>query len=463
MKAKRFEPSLKSPCLCGSGLKFKRCCFGNHQGFGVEQQKKARELIEKGEYKEALIQARQSITIYTILHKTNTDPYIRSKNKGIVWILDIDIKALSDLVNTMLDCYRKLGDYEEFSDTLERLRLNINDSRWHRKVTYFQIIARLGDEWNESVGKREVKKLLPLDDETDPEILQLYIHFWFVELPFAKKNDLIEKLISIVESPSQLLQYKTVKAICYLSIGDDEEAILVIEEALKEYESTDWMNDNVYGRHKRADTLGLLGNLKKSHELKNNALQAYTELLGEKNWTETGMAHLYYEIGNCCYHLGKYSEAIDCYKSSLSKNDSELVNIFLAQAYCEEGDEKAVDIIQHINASKLDSSGKLDLIFNYSTIGIKYNNDEMIKNSIPMLKSIRNLEPIFESRRSELLTQITECLVYGINDNRRNTIVKCLKNLSKFVSRYFIVQPNIAGLGINVNSILDDIKNKPNQ
>jgi len=462
MNIVKFKPSLNSQCLCGSGHKYKRCCFDEANKSGVDKQKLARKQIRKGEYRKGLTYIRQAITEYTILHKKNTAPYISSENKGVLGLLDLDIKALSELVSTMLDCCRGLDDYELFLETLERLRQNINTPRWQRKITYFQVIGRLGDGWHESVGKREIKKLTPLDNESDPEIIQLYLHFCADEISFKKNIDLTDKLISLVKSSSELFQYRVVKGVSYLSIGDEVEAVSIIESAIKEYDSKTTGKDNSYGKYIRARALNMLGSIKSSSELKQNALNEFKELLSENDWTQEGIANLYFEIGDCCFRLGRFQEAIDCYKSSLNKRDVELTKVFLAQAMGDNQDEESVTIIKNIDASKLDSSGRLDLIFNYARIGIDFKNVEMIKDSIQMLKSINHLDQIFEQHRSQLLYQINEVLIHGFNETLSYKIVSALKGMSRTVSRYFIIQPNIAGLGINVNNILEDIKKEPN-
>lgn len=464
MKVHRFEPHLNAPCLCGSGLKFKRCCYGNHDGYGTAQQEATRKLLNERNFKGALVYARQSITIYTILHKTNTDPYIKSKNEGVLWLLEIDIKALSELVSTLFDCYRGLEDYEEFIDTTERLRGNINDSRWQRKITYFQILARLGNEWKDPVGKKEIKKLLPIDNEDDPEILQLCFHFLADRATFTRRLALIDRIISVIEKPAELLQYKVAKAVQYLLIGDDKEAISIAEVAIEEYEKGGWENDDIYGKHKRAESISLLADLKKSKKLKKDALSAYRELLLENGWSTDGLAHIYLELGKCYFHLGKFEKAIENYDLALDKKEDELTKVFMAQAYGEYELDKAIVMIQDIDESKIDSSGKLDMIFTYAALAVSKSNKKMIKNAVSMLKGASQLDPIFEVRKSELLSEISNCLAQGNCELKIGFVKNIANSIATFASRYLILQPNVAGLGININKIIDDsnitLKNK---
>lgn len=458
LKRVRYKPNLNTPCLCGSGMKFKRCCQGDNDAHCEIMIKSARDMMLKNDFKGALKLVRLGITNYSILHKTNTAPYIPSQNESIAWLLEIDIKALSELVESLLDCYRGLHDYNSFECDLERLRNNISDIRWQKKITYFQILASLGEHWPEKVGKRQVKKLLPIDQENDVEIIQLYLHFCSDELSFKKNIDILDRLISLIKKPSEKLQYSVVKVIKYLSIGDTEESQKLIEDALRNYESTGWSNDDCYGLMQHARTISLLGDLKKSADLKKAAINEYTSLINNHQWTDLGLAELYAQIGKSLFHIGKFNEAIEQYEKSLHITDSDLVKIYLSQVKLDLKDENAIEIIKlvEINASNLPTSEFIDFIFTYASIGISFNNKEMINKSIKYLSNSPPLEPIFEKQKTEIITQITN--LYTNEDfETKNTLLTKIKSFLSKTSRYLILQPNIAGLGININNIFQDL------
>ncbi|HGM5593940.1 TPA: SEC-C metal-binding domain-containing protein [Serratia marcescens] len=457
LKRVRYKPNLNAPCLCGSGVKFKRCCMGNNDAHCVTMIDSARELLLNKDYKGALKLVRLGITNYSILHKTNTEPYIFSDNEAVLRLLSIDIKALSELVESLLDCYRGLHDYSSFECDLERLRNNISDARWQKKITYFQILASLGEHWSEKIGKREVKKLLPIDEENDVEIIQLYLHFCSYDLSFKKNIDILDRLLSLIEKPREKLQYSVVKGIKYLSIGDTEESQKIIEEAIKDYESTDWANDSCYGLVQHARAISLLGDLKRSVELKALSVKEFISLLDNHKWTDSGVADIHAEIGRSLFHIRKFDEAIEHYEKSLLIADSNLVRIYLSQVKMDLNDKTAIDLIKkvEINISKLSESELIDFIFTYASISISFNDKEMIEKSLNYLMSSPSLEFIFEKQKNEIITQITNLYVSG-NLKTQNSVLTKLKNLLSRTSRYLILQPNIAGLGININNIVQD-------
>lgn len=464
MKRVRYKPNLNAPCLCGSGVKFKQCCLGNndvHCGLMIDS---ARELLLKNDFKGALKLVRLGITNYSILHKTNTEPYVFSDNETILWLLNIDIKALSELVEYLLDCYRGLHDYSSFECDLERLRNNISDARWQRKITYFQILASLGEHWPEKIGKREVKKLLPINEEDDAEIIQLYLHFCSNELSFKKNIDILDRLLSLVEKPSEKLQYSVVKGIKYLSIGDMEESQTIIEEAIKDYESTDWANDNCYGLVQHAKAISLLGDIKRSAELKSLSVKEFLSLLDNHKWTDCGVADIHAEIGRSLFHIRKFDEAIEYYEKSLKITDSNLVRIFLSQVKMDLNDKTAIDIIKRVETDipKLSESEFIDFIFTYASISISFNDKEMIGKSLNYLSNSPSLELIFEKQKNEIISQITNLYASG-NLKTHSSVLTKLKSILSRTSRYLILQPNIAGLGININNIVQDFTVGPDK
>ncbi|WP_229359040.1 tetratricopeptide repeat protein [Halomonas salipaludis] len=412
----------------------------------------------KKDYRSALKYVRHGITNYTILHKTNTAPYIASKNEGVMWLLDIDINSLSELTESLLDCYRGLNDYQSFEYDLERLRGNVSDVRWQRKITYFQVIASLGDNWSEKVGKREVKKLMPLDEENDADIIQLYLHFCSDDLPFKRNLDILDRLISLIEKPSEKLQYTVVKAIKYLCIGDEPESEKLIEQAINDYELTDWSNDNSYGRMQHARAISLLADLQYSAKLKVKSIQEFESLLESHSWTDSGIADIHFEIGKSLFHIKKFEEAIEQYRKSLSIQNSEIVKVFLSQAQIELNYEDAIYTIREVedNLSGLSESEKLDYIFTYAAIGIAFKQKDMIEKFLGYLNETTVLAPVFEKQKSKLVSEIS--LLYKTGELEvKSNLLSTLKKLFGFTARYLILQPNIAGLGVNINKIVDDL------
>ena len=93
-----------SQCLCGSGLTFKRCCVDRLPGSGALGDQVDKFLAAE-KFKDALFAARADVTQYTIWHKSHTEPAIRAGMPKKGSILEIDIAALGELVDTLMLCH----------------------------------------------------------------------------------------------------------------------------------------------------------------------------------------------------------------------------------------------------------------------------------------------------------------------------------------------------------------------
>lgn len=142
---KLHEPSLKSPCLCGSGVKFKKCCASFYE---TSEREEPFDKFNKGDYKDALRSCRLYITWYILCHRAHTVPFLESGSKESEELLEIDIKALASLVDLLRQCYEYTGKHKAFRQALSELRGAISDARWHSFIDYQRVLWQ-GSEKNE--------------------------------------------------------------------------------------------------------------------------------------------------------------------------------------------------------------------------------------------------------------------------------------------------------------------------
>lgn len=450
-KLKKYEPPKKSLCLCGSGEKFKHCCFGSHLVNSGRSSSKIIDLINEGELIEALRATREYITFYTLCHKTNTEPFIKSNNKGVSYLLNIDIKALDELVDLLLECYRKLGQVERFENVCEHLRRNILDPRWQKRVTYYQVLSKLDGNWSQSIGEKEVTKFEPIWEETDPEIIQIYLHFKSEQLSLMERVKLYEYLISLLEDKGHILQYRMAIAISYLCVCDEETALKLISEAMEEYveeESNSLYNKLIYAR-----CLSLRGDLSRNGKLKRLAHNKFEEILKCKDLSDFGASEVWCEMASCLFHLAKFDEAISSYQRAYEISGKEVIKVFVALCMADKSDKEALTVLASVDSSSLNKSEFFDFAVNYAYAATKFESRTAIQSSLELLKSAVCSEPVFEQRRLKSICELNELLVTG-KYSKKQYLLDMLKNLSK----YLVIQPNVAGIGLNINQMFEDQK-----
>lgn len=452
IKFKKHEPAKKSLCLCGSGEKFKNCCFGIHRSFLERSTSKIVDLINDDKLKEALCMTRGYITFYTLCHKTNTEPFLKSTNEEISNLLEIDIKALDCLVNLLFECYKKKGQVERFENVCEHLRRNILDHRWQKRVTYYQVLSKLeANSWSYSIGEKEVTKFSPIGEELDPEIIQLFLHFKSDQLPLMKRVNIYKHLISRLEDKGQILQYRIAIAISYLCVCDEETALKLVSEAMNKYIEED--SDSLYSKFIYAKCLSLRGDLSKNGNLKHLACEKFEEILKYKDLTDICVSEVWSEIASCLFHLAKFDEAIKSYQRAYEFSGREVIKVFVALCLVEKLDKQALIVLNSVDSSALNKSEFFDFAVNYAYIATKFENKVAIQFSLELLKSNIYSEPFFEQRKLKLICELNELLVTG-KYSKKQYLLEMIKKLSK----YLLLQPNIAGIGIDINQMIKDKK-----
>lgn len=133
------EPSRKQPCLCGSGKKFKNCC-GNL--YKTDERKFAFEKYNEGKYKEALKACRLEVTWYILCHRAHTIPFLRSGTDETKKLLEVDIDALSSLLELLIKCYEKTGKEKEITHLVDSLKNAISDQRWYDRIRFYHNKAK---------------------------------------------------------------------------------------------------------------------------------------------------------------------------------------------------------------------------------------------------------------------------------------------------------------------------------
>ena len=137
-----FVPDPKGPCLCGSGLRYKGCCSARLPGHnnGIRWKRFAKEQ----RWTEMIRHLRADVTQYTIWHLSHTAPAVAKRPElRHAYLMNLDIEALSDYVESLMWGYARKGWLGHLPATLDRLRTNIDDPRWHAKIAYQRGICAL--------------------------------------------------------------------------------------------------------------------------------------------------------------------------------------------------------------------------------------------------------------------------------------------------------------------------------
>jgi tetratricopeptide (TPR) repeat protein len=457
---REFLPPRNGPCLCGSGLNYKRCCADRLPGREIGT--KTRCLLKEEKYKEALYACRADITQYTIWHKNHTEPALRLAIPKMVSLLEIDIRALADLVDTLLWCHIKADLIDEFPAVLERLRYNIRDARWPRKIVFFHAIHALWPDWDENAGRRELRKLGSVAEDNDIETLQLYLDLFGDDLTFSERQDLINRILSLSETLADRIHYKGSKAALYLSIGDhrgaDRELSEIIDEARAKYGEGKLTE---YERYRLALVLDLRGALCQDDKLLSLALSLYQELLKEDHWSSHGRADLFRRIGETYRHKREWAEARNSYAEALKLDPLEIYKVFLSECLLQLDQlEEATNVLFEVKPEDLSSAEYLDYGFTLAAVAIETGERGRLEAAKAALNRANARDPYFRERRDALLLNLQEALISGASPSLIRRTRRLLADLTRSAASCLILKPSFMGIGIDIGKIFEDLSKR---
>lgn len=445
----KLEPPGRSDCLCGSGIRFKNCCKKNYPKKHFNGWRE----FNKGNYKEALKSIRSHITWYKLCHLAHTVPFLQSGTDESKSLLNTDIEALSEMTGLLLSCYEKCNIINTFPAVLERLKSFINDVRWKLKIDYLKCVY-LYIYKNDNEATFQILKKYDWNSLSDVDLLTLYLDAKTDVLNQVEKINIAEKIFKLTNSPSLKLQYGNLSGIQYCLLNDLEKGVPIIKKSIKDYEEVPKENRTLIGRHYLGLSYKHLGEItgNDKHIIKAAELLEYE--LEDEDYSKLGYSQLWFDLGDCYYHLKEFGKSLKAYNKSLELNQSDLVIIFKARVLIElkETDE-AKALLDDIEKEKLSNSDYFDYAISRCYLAFQSLNLTDIDEGLDLIKGITTKDAMFKDVAQKLLIQL-----YEIKSTNKNT-PEAESALKKF-NRYVSLKPNMLGIGIDINAIIDDFTQK---
>ena len=457
----QFSLVRKGPCLCGSGLTFKRCCADRLPGTD-HISTWTRAFLKAGNFKQALQACRADIAQYTIWHKSHTEPMVREgmPKKGSVF--EVDVRALGEMLDTLLLCHIKTEKMEEFPAVLERLRDNIKDVTWHRKITYFHAIYALWPDWDETSGRRELKKLGSLVEDDDVDTLQLYLDLFGDTLSFTEKQTIIDRILNESKKLSDRLHYKGTRAVLYLTIGDPERADAELSDIINEVDTKHRADElSFHERYRLALALDFLGTIRRDDSLLNRAVSLYKDLLNADGLSANERAHLLGLAGDTYRHKADWESAKKSFNQALDLRPSAIYKVFLCECLLQlHQPDHAAKMLAEVNRDDLEEAEDVDYAFVLATLAIQSGGRERLENAKSVLKSVHVQDSLFRERRDAYLLNVQEAMVSGASQGLTARTLSVLANVARSATSYLILKPTIMGMGLDIGKMLDDFSKR---
>lgn len=453
--AVNYLPSRNAECLCGSGEKFKRCCadyLKDRKGHSVRQLPEG----EKGE----LLRARAELCQYVIWHQRHTRPAVAVGAPFAEELLKIDVDAFAGFAHALLHAYAKRGRFGEFSAVLDRLRGAINSSAWERKRLYLKAFVAQGQDLRDvDAAKKEFARLGSMKHESDPEILQYYLDLYGDDLDVTDKISFCERIVSLVKEPAIRLQYNVVRSSLFITLGELAKAKDELSASVDAYRKTPSEDASCYPLLQLGAALELLGTIGGDIEVLSEAAATVKAALATGELNQRGKALCLQRLGDIARAAGDLDTAKAAYEDSLLAWPTPIVQVFLARVLAVKQDRNAaLAILDEIDKALLTPAELADYVFVLAGIVRTGGPKDRIDEVLDMLRALQMRAPIFREIRDDMTIALLHLRAEAPSSpSRVSPVLERLAIAVSSISKYAELKPNIAGLGLNLNRMLDDV------
>lgn len=452
-----FLPDHKTPCLCGSMQRFGRCCakrIPNRQ-VGKAWQADA----NAGRWLAALRHVRADITQYRIWHLSHTVPLdvphpLYSRDQ----LMLVDINALNAHLKNLMWLYGRMGWLPRLSALLDDIENAIDDPRWRAKLAYQRGIVALW-QGNRVAAVEKIAGLVVTPACEDVDLLQIHLDLHGNAMGLSEHLAFYDAIVSRTRSLADKLQYRGAYAFQLLMAGDDTGAAARFDAAIavgREAEAkkpfsvnaTIWFCKVLEGR----------GVIDHDHVFLDEAIARLVSLVDDKErLTSSGRAMVGRQLGDALRYAGRFQEAIEAYRKAFEEEPDQTLRTFEAECELHLGNtDQAYALIRRIAVSKLGAPERADHAFTFFYIALARRDPEALSDARNLLKAAVTPELYFEKLRLQHIVTIQEALDDIAFEREPAAVAPLLQGL-KALSRYVQLQPNIAGMGLNLNNMIDDL------
>lgn len=452
-----FVPDSKGPCLCGSGLRYKACCSTRLPGHnnGTRWKRFAKEQ----RWVEMIRHLRADVTQYTIWHLSHTAPAVANRPElRHAYLMNLDIEALSDYVESLMWGYARKGWLGRLPATLDRLRTNIDDPRWHAKIAYQRGISALWQH-DRAQAAREIAALQPITpDQQDIDLLQIHLDLHGQAMGMSERVAFFDAIRTRSKSRSDTLQYGGARAFEILLTGDDAGArvafgeVLTLGRAMEEEKPFNatcqiWFSKALEGLAVLDDDAALFTEI---DERLSGLIADPTQLAA------SGCANVWKLLGDARRYAGRHDAAIDAYRASITLEAAPELRTFEAECELRRGDpDTAFRLLRSIAIDALKAPQRADHAFTSFYVALARGDRQSLLDARELLKAAVTPQPYFENRRLQYIITIGDALE-ALDDKAAPPPLGPLLSALERVSRYVQLQPNWNGLGIDGNAMIDD-------
>ncbi|MGX9555020.1 tetratricopeptide repeat protein [Pseudomonas sp. CFBP 5750] len=444
-----FEPNGRENCLCGSQERYKNCCKEEWPKYNYTEKKEFASSLQELRY------LRAHVTWYRLCHLAHTVPLTKLRYHDGK-LLRIDIEAMHDFVRGALQLYEKCGILDSYPCLLDELKGAISDVRWEWKILteralFYLVIKNDYDAARAALAQYEWENI------GDSDLLEVYLDAYSDEAGHVDSINIASKIVELTKKDSSRFHYRLAIAFQYFLMNESEKAERLAKDALKAYEDIPVEKRDVYGRRILGTAVKQLGQILNDGDMLRRAIELLAAEVDVKRYKSNAIAEIWYEVAECHHMLKEYYMAEKLYCRSISIESTALANIYLAKVQLDLGRlGRAKEILGGIVFELMSAPNRFDYAIVKCDVALVTKDAKDIEDALSLIKGIETKDPYFKDLIQGLLVALYE-LSIGKGTVQMDSILARL-------NRYVTLNPNLAGVGVNFNAMIDDyLKRRPNR
>lgn len=428
-------------CPCCSGKRYENCC----KQYINSSDKDLDTAIEQFEYIKAYNIAIAMLTKYLMNINAHTIPLLKDKNPLGKMLYTIDIKAVEELTNNIFVVLREREIKDNLDERFWAISQMMQNEEWKN---LFQFYTVLYCDWFEKVQVHEYISQIEITDKTDVKLLKAVFSNLDYRYGIGKKTEVANLIIQKADTEFEKLQYKFAIALEYFIANDAESSKKYVDEIITELEKYAVDNMGFFELNKMADIYFFAAGILNKKEYYEKALELYLKCECSREFNDNGYSMLYNSIAYVYFNQHLYEKAVECFKKSYEyeKNNFSLIHIAENCLYLNQI-EKAEEYLQNVNMNNLEK----DIVDYYMVKAELYICADRKEGTKQLINEMQELDickiPYFNDIFNKLIMEMHK------NTSQGSSFLNIVKNIRK----YLILQPNISGVGIDINRMLEDM------
>jgi tetratricopeptide (TPR) repeat protein len=376
-------------------------------------------------------------------------------------LLEIDVEALSEYVLTLMWGYDAAGRQEDIPEMLDRLRDNIDAPAWRGKIAHHKALERLWHDDRDGAARELAKAGRITAQSNDVDLLQIQLDLQGNNMGLSETLSFMDRILELTTSRADRLQYGGARAFQLIMAGDEDGGVKSLQKVVQQ--GREMEAERPFGIRSEiwfCRVLEGVAFVTRQQALFDEVVERLERLLTDSNLSDAGRAHVGRFIGDAHRHAGKYLAAIDAYNAALNFKSDAVLFVFEAECRLGLGDsDEALRILQTVDASSLDAPERADFAFTYFDVALARKERIALETAREFLETASMQQPYFEKLRLSYIVAVQDAL-RALAEKRPLPKSTGLSTFLRSLSRYLLLQPNIAGIGINLNNALDDIADR---